>query len=110
MNNNCLRQEKVPSASVLPKLSGVVVFIYSCMNFLTGHHIIAANNLLVHLMLWHVSTVLMHYKWPALPQFSVKTAPDSILRGEIFKIFLGHVLRPPSKPGQHSAKPPTSYI
>ena len=29
MNNNCLRQEKVLSASVLPKLSGVVVFIYN---------------------------------------------------------------------------------
>ena len=29
MNNNCLRQEKVLPASVLPKLSGVVVFIYS---------------------------------------------------------------------------------
>ena len=31
MNKNCLRQEKVLSASVLPKLSGMVVFIYSCI-------------------------------------------------------------------------------
>ena len=97
MDNNCLRQEKVLSAPVPPKLSGVVVFIYSCMNFSTGHHIIAANNLLVHLMLWHVTWQCWystHYKWPALPQFSVKTAPDSISGGEIFKIFLGHALRP----------------
>ena len=93
MNNNCLRQEKVLSASVLPKLSGVVVFIYSCMNFLTGRHIIAGNNLLAHLMLWHFQ-YSTHYKWSALPQFSVKTAPDSILGGGIFKIFLGYALRP----------------
>ena len=53
-----------------------------------------------------VGTASTHYKWPALPQFSVKTAPDSILGQQIFKLFLVHALRPPSKLGQHSAKPP----
>ena len=51
-----------------------------------------------------VSTASTHYKWPALPQFSVKTAPDSILGQQIFKLV--HALRPPSKLGQYSAKPP----
>ena len=53
-----------------------------------------------------VGTASTHYKWPALPQFSVKTAPDSILGQQIFKPFLVHALRHPSKLGQHSAKPP----
>ena len=59
------------------------------------------------MLLGSVSTASTpHYKWPALPQFSVKTAPDSILGQQIFKLFLVHALRPPSKLGQHSAKPP----
>ena len=52
-----------------------------------------------------VQLVATHYKWPALPQFSVKTAPDSILGQQILKLFLVHALRPPSKLSQHLAKP-----
>ena len=65
-----------------------------------GHHVKAANNLLVHLMLWHVTWQCWystHYKWPVLSQFSVKTAPDSTLGQQIFQLFLVHALRLPSK-------------
>ena len=93
MNNNCLRQEKVLSASVLPKLSGVVVFIYSCMNFLTGHHIIAGNNLLAHLMLWHFSTVLTTSGQHCL-SFQSKLLQIQSWEGEFSKFSWGMPLDP----------------
>ena len=79
------------------------------MNFLTGYHIIAAKNLLVHLMLWHVNTVLTTSGQHCL-SFQSKLLQIQSWEGEIFKILLGHALRPPSKSGQHFAKPPQAPI
>ena len=92
MNKNFLRQEKVLSASVLPKLSGVVVFIYSCMNFLTGYHIIAANNLLVHLMLWHViwqCWYSTHYKCQHCHSFQSKLLQIQSREGKFSNVSWG---------------------
>ena len=86
------------------------------MKLLTGYHIIAANNLLGHLKLWHVTCQYwysIYYKWPALTQHLATVLyfySRFNLRKPNFQNFFGDAFRPPIKLGQHSAKPPTSYL
>ena len=72
LSSTCLKQEKVLSASVLPKFSGVASCVHLQLKLLTEHHSITANNFLVHLILWHVTWrqywYSTHYKLAALPQ------------------------------------------
>ena len=69
------------------------------LKLLTGQHIIAANNLLDHLILWYITWQCWHstqYRW-ALPRtaFSysfIVFTQNSILGGQNFKFFLGACL------------------
>ena len=108
MNNNCLRQEKVLSASVLPKLLRVVVFIYSCMNFLTGHYIIAANNLLVHLKLWHVTWQCWYSSLQVASTATIFSQNCS--RFSKFSKFSWGMPSDPLTSQANTAKPSTSYF
>ena len=69
MNKNVTEKRESPFC-----FSTAKAFRCGCVHLqlkLTGRCIIAANNLLVHLILWHVTWQCWystHYKWPALPQ------------------------------------------